>query len=80
MENKKVEEMSFEESYKELEETLNAMEKTDVTLEESIKLFKRGVELYKRCKFLIDSASLSVKEVLGNLEKEMEIGEDDMGR
>jgi len=80
MENKKVEEMSFEESYKELEETLNAMEKTDVTLEESIKLFKRGVELYKRCKFLIDSAALSVKEVLGNLEKEMEIGEDDMGR
>ncbi len=80
MENKKVEEMSFEECYDELEETLKAMEKTDVTLEESIELFKRGVALYKRCKFLIDSASLSVKEVLGDLEKEMEVGEDDMGR
>lgn len=80
MTNKKIEMMSFEEAYNELEQTLSAMEKSDVTLEESMKLFKRGVELYKRCKVLIDSASLSVKEILENIEKEINFDEDDMGR
>lgn len=80
MTDKKIEMMSFEEAYNELEQTLSAMEKPDVTLEESMNLFKRGAELYKRCKVLIDSASLSVKEVLEGLEKEMNFDEDDMGR
>jgi exodeoxyribonuclease VII small subunit len=79
MEEKKIDEMSFEEAYIALEETLNSMEKQDIPLEESMKLFKKGVALYRRCKVLIDSASLSVKEVLGDLEKEMEEN-DDLGR
>jgi exodeoxyribonuclease VII small subunit len=79
MEEKKIDEMSFEEAYTALEETLNSMEKQDIPLEESMKLFKKGVALYRRCKVLIDSASLSVKEVLGDLEKEMEEN-DDLGR
>ena len=70
--SKKIEELSFEEAYKELEETLERMENEEISLDESLKLFKRGVELYKRCKKLINSASLTVKEVLGDLEKEIE--------
>lgn len=69
----KADELSFEEAYKALEETLSAMEEEDVSLEDSLKLFERGVTLYKRCRFLIESASLSVKEVIGELEKEMDI-------
>ncbi len=69
---KKIEELSFEEAYKELENTLERMENEEISLEESLRLFKRGVELYKRCKNLINSASLTVKEVLGDLEKEIE--------
>ncbi len=80
MEEKKIDEMSFEEAYALLEETLSAMEKENMPLDELMSSFKRGVELYKRCKVLIDSASLSVKEVLGNLEKEIEGGEDGLGR
>ncbi len=68
----KVEELSFEEAYKSLEETLEAMENENISLDDSLKFFKRGVSLYKRCRLLIESASLSVKEVLGDLEKEME--------
>ncbi|WP_456400443.1 exodeoxyribonuclease VII small subunit [Mesoaciditoga sp.] len=71
-EKDKIESLSFEEAYRKLEETLQLMESEDVTLEESLELFKKGVELYKRCKELINSASLTVKEVLGNLEKEIE--------
>ncbi|MEM2339617.1 MAG: exodeoxyribonuclease VII small subunit [Nitrososphaerales archaeon] len=80
MENEKIEDLSFEEAYSRLEEVLKRMEDPQITLEESIKLFKTGVALYKRCKFLIDSASLSVKEVLGELEKEMKIDEEELGR
>ncbi len=68
----KIESLSFEEAYRQLEETLQRMESEDVTLEESLELFKKGVELYKRCKELINSASLTVKEVLGSLEREIE--------
>lgn len=71
VEEKKIDELSFEEAYGALEETLNEMEKEDVPLDESLELFKRGVLLYKRCKSLIDSASLTVKEVLGDLEKDI---------
>lgn len=82
MEKNEIDALSFEEAYKALEETLSAMEKEDLPLDESLKLFKRGVLLYKRCKKLIDSASLTVKEVLGDLEKEMEFneGSSNMGR
>ncbi len=76
MENEKIDELSFEEAYNRLEEVLKRMEDPQITLEESIKLFREGVALYKRCKFLIDSASLSVKEVLGELEREMKIDEN----
>ena len=68
----KIKSLSFEEAYRQLEETLQRMESEDVTLEESLELFKKGVELYKRCKELINSASLTVKEVLGSLEREIE--------
>ncbi len=71
MEKEKIDELSFEEAYGALEETLNAMEKEDVPLDKLLELFKRGVLLYRRCKKLIDSASLTVKEVLGDLEKEI---------
>ena len=70
--SKKIEELSFEEAYKELESTLERMENEEVSLQESLELFKRGVELYKRCKNLINSATLTVKEVLGDLEKEIQ--------
>ncbi len=72
VEEKKIDELSFEEAYGALEETLGEMEKGDVPLDKSLELFKRGVLLYKRCKNLIDSASLTVKEVLGDLEKEID--------
>lgn len=75
-EENKIDTLSFEEAYKALEEILTSMEKEDLPLDESLKLFKRGVLLYRRCKKLIDSASLTVKEVLGDLEKEMEIDEN----
>ncbi len=75
MNEKKIDELSFEEAYGKLEETLQKMEGEDVSLEESLKLFKNGVNLYKRCKKLIASAELTVKDVLKELEGED--GEDE---
>ncbi len=75
MKDESVDKLSFEEAYKELEKTLQRMEENDVPLEEALSLFKEGVKLYKRCKSLVESAELTVKDVL----KELEEGESEDG-
>ena len=49
MSEKPVEEMSFEEAIRELEEVVNRLDRGEVPLEESIRLYERGDLLKKRC-------------------------------
>ena len=55
--------MTFEESLKELEETVKKLESGETTLEEAMELFEKGVNLTKNCRKLLDEAQLRVKKV-----------------
>lgn len=44
-----VNEMSFEQSMRELETVVNQLERGDVALDASIALYERGAQLKKRC-------------------------------
>ncbi len=54
---------SFEELYRELEETVRRLEAGDLTLDESLALFERGTALAEQCNTLLDSAELRVRQL-----------------
>ncbi|MBQ2469436.1 MAG: exodeoxyribonuclease VII small subunit [Clostridia bacterium] len=77
MAEKKIEDLSFEEALKRLEETVHALESGAVPLDESLKLFEEGVALVKFCNSKLDKAEQKVRILLrdeeGNMkETEME--------
>ena len=55
-----VNEMSFEEAMKELEQVVGQLERGDVALEASIALYERGAELKKRCETKLNEAEEKV--------------------
>ena len=55
-----VNEMSFEEAMKELEQVVGQLERGDVALEASIALYERGAELKKRCETKLKEAEEKV--------------------
>lgn len=55
-----MENMSFEQSLKRLDEIVRALEKGDVALSESMKLFEEGTVLIRRCGDMLDSAEQQV--------------------
>ena len=77
MAEKKIEDLSFEEALKRLEETVHALESGAVPRDESLKLFEEGVALVKFCNSKLDNAEQKVRILLrdeeGNMkETEME--------
>jgi|YNPNPStandDraft_1061719.scaffolds.fasta_scaffold19558_4 exodeoxyribonuclease VII small subunit len=56
-------ERSFEELYRELEETVRRLEAGDLSLEESLALFERGTQLAEQCNALLDRAELRVRQL-----------------
>jgi exodeoxyribonuclease VII small subunit len=63
---KAIEELSYEETLAELEETVSALEGEQSQLEDAIKLFERGQALAARCSELLEAAELKVKQVAGD--------------
>lgn len=59
-------EMSFEQAYLQLQETVQALEAGDLTLAESLTLFERGVRLANLCDGLLDNAELQVRQVVAD--------------
>ena len=57
------EELSFEEAFHELEETVQGLEGGDLTLEETIALYERGMRLAQRCSNALDAAELQVQQL-----------------
>lgn len=49
VEDRAVEEMSFEQAMSELEQVVSQLESGDVALEDSIRLYERGAALKARC-------------------------------
>jgi exodeoxyribonuclease VII small subunit len=65
---KKITELSFEEAFVELEETVTRLERGDLSLEESIALFERGRTLATHCGQQLDVAELKVRQLLPETE------------
>lgn len=55
-----MENMSFEQSLKRLDEIVRALEKGDVALSDSMKLFEEGTVLIRRCGEMLDAAEQQV--------------------
>ncbi len=51
---------TFEELYRELEETVQRLDAGGQTLDEAIALYERGMHLVKRCQELLDAAELRI--------------------
>ena len=60
---KPIEEMSFEEAIKELEQVVTALDRGDVALEESITLYERGAALKARCEAKLKEAEEKVAQI-----------------
>lgn len=56
--------LSFENAFKELEDTVRKLEAGGLTLEESLALFERGTELAVLCNEQLDQAELRVRQLL----------------
>jgi exodeoxyribonuclease VII small subunit len=56
--------LSFEEAFAELEETVTRLESGDLSLEESIALFERGQALAAFCNEKLDKSELQVRQLL----------------
>ncbi len=60
---KKIVEMTYEESYAELEVVVEKLENEKSALDESMALFERGQELSKRCALLLEEAELKIEQL-----------------
>lgn len=56
-----LEAMSFEQAYRELEETVQKLEAGSLPLEETISLYQRGIALAQHCGLQLDNAELSIQ-------------------
>ena len=59
----KVENLTFEQAFAELEETVQKLEAGGLTLEESLALFERGQALAARCNVQLDEAEIKVRQL-----------------
>lgn len=54
---------SFEDLYRELEETVRRLEAGDLSLAQSLALFERSTRLAEQCNALLDAAELRVRQL-----------------
>lgn len=75
--SKRVEELTYEKAFDELETIVNALEgeASRNPLEEAMALFERGQALVKRCSELLDGAELKVRQLSGDELVDFEAGE-----
>ena len=56
-----VETMTFEQAYRELEETVQKLEAGNLPLAEALALYQKGMTLAKHCGLQLDNAELSIQ-------------------
>ncbi len=54
---------SFEQLYRELEDTVQKLEAGNLTLDESMELYEQGIELARQCGEQLDRAELRITEL-----------------
>lgn len=70
---KKVEELTYEEAFAELNSLVEALESGEHPLDETMQLFERGQALSRRCIVLLDNAELKVQQLNGENLVDVEI-------
>jgi exodeoxyribonuclease VII small subunit len=65
-----IENLSFEEAFRDLEETVRRLEEGDLTLDESIALFEQGQALARHCGERLDRAELRVSQLVPSSEQD----------
>ncbi len=63
MEQKSVEELTFEEALAELEAIVAKLETGELTLDASLTLFERGQKLATRCNIQLEKANLRIEQL-----------------
>lgn len=58
-----IENLTFEQAFAELEESVRTLERGELPLEESLALYERGQELSAYCAKLLDEAELKIQQV-----------------
>lgn len=58
-----VEEMTFEEALKELEQIVGLLERGDAPLDDSIRLYERGSQLRQHCATRLDAAQARIEAI-----------------
>ena len=58
-----VNELTFEQALKELEEIIQQLEAGQLALDEALALFERGQALAARCGALLDNAALKIRQL-----------------
>lgn len=76
-----MENLSYEESIKELEQVVKSLEGNELTLDESIEKFEKGIKLSKHCSELLEGAEKKITLLLekedGTVEtQKFELGEE----
>lgn len=61
--DKPLDEMSFEDAIRELEQVVTQLDRGDVALEDSIKLYERGAALKARCEAKLKEAEEKVAQI-----------------
>ncbi|RMG92914.1 MAG: exodeoxyribonuclease VII small subunit [Zetaproteobacteria bacterium] len=69
MEQKNIDDMSFEEALEQLTMLVEKLESGQLPLEESVAAFEQGVQLTRRCEALLDEAEQRL-QILGDKERE----------
>lgn len=58
-----INELSFEQAYQQLEESIARLESGELALEESVSLYEKGRLLAAHCQKLLDNAELRIKKI-----------------
>ena len=69
-------ELSFEEAFQKLEETVRILETGGLKLEEAIALYEEGMRLAKLCNECLDAAELKMTQLQLSLEERTKLFED----
>lgn len=72
-----MEELSFEEAYRKLEETVQTLESGGLTLEEATSLFEDGMRLARLCTQRLDKAELKITQLQASLADQMKLMEEE---
>ncbi|MDO4793019.1 MAG: exodeoxyribonuclease VII small subunit [Filifactor alocis] len=68
---------SYEKKLQRLEKITELLRNQQTDLQESIALYEEGLKLYKECKDELDEMDEKLKQIIGETEVDLLIGEDD---